>query len=270
MNKMRTGNKSMVFFIAVIFFIVIALFFVENNSSSTPNAGSTIQTINVLIYNGNVVDEDADSNLMGLIDSANSNNLVPGYHFNYNTTTVINSSILESYDVLIMPGDNDYISVENGMTIDTIDPNSIKNFVKKGGGYIGICAGAFAGSNYTQDYYTGWGVAPDVNCIQPNDLEDVINIQVTSAGNKVLDKKGNISVIYDNGPAMTFNRNTTVFAVYGDVIGSDGNTIIPAGNAAVVGDYYGKGRSVLIGPHFEEDPKSPDLMARLIVWAANK
>ncbi len=224
------------------------------------------QTINVLIYNGDNADEYADQTITQILDYANQEGLIPGYRFNYTVSTTINPGSLESMDVLIMPGGDDYISDDN-RTIASIDPDSVLNFVKNGGGYVGICAGAFAGANYTQGFYRGWGVAPHINCLQPY-WEGTTSIMITPAGSRIMGKKGSMNTLYWNGPAMKINGNATVLATY-DGIDSDGKVIISRGNAAIVGDYFGKGRSVLIGTHPEEDPWAPDVLARLIVWSAS-
>jgi hypothetical protein len=39
--------------------------------------------------------------------------------------------------------------------------------------------------------------------------------------------------------------------------------------AAIAGDFYGKGRTVLCGPHPELTPQLPGIVANMIVWAAN-
>lgn len=225
------------------------------------------QTINVLIYNGDYADEYADQTITQVLDYANENGLVPGYRFNYIVSTEVNSASLQSMNVLIMPGGDDYISDDN-RTMASIDPDSVINFVKNGGGYVGICSGAFAGANYTQDFYRGWGVAPHVNCLQPY-WEGTTSIMITPAGNRIMGKNGSMNTLYWNGPIMKINGNATVLATYNGVTDSDGNMVISRGNAAIVGDYYGKGRSVLIGTHLEEDPQAPDVLARLIVWSAS-
>ncbi len=240
------------------------------NFETEGSTGSTTsQTIKVLIYNGDKVAKDSADGIKTALDSSNANNLVPGYYFTYNTSTIIDSTVLASYDVLAMPGGNDYITSYEGTTIDSINADAIKNFVASGKGYLGICAGAFAGANNTANCYNGWGVAPHVNCLQPY-YEGTTSIQITSAGQTILGKAGNVTTLYWNGPAMTVNGNASVLATYvNGITDKNGNIIISKGMAAIVSDYYGNGRSVLIGPHPELEPQSADIIANLIVWAAN-
>ncbi len=231
-------------------------------------AGSDTQTIKVLIYNGTNAAPDSVVGIKSVLDSANTQNLVPGYYFTYSTSPNINTATLNSYNVLAMPGGNDYITDYEGKTIDNIDPTAIKNFVNAGGGYLGICAGAFSGANYTENCYKGWGVAPNINCLQAY-AEKNTDITITNAGKGILGQEGTITTLYWNGPAMTVKGNAFVMATYDGVTNSSGQSVISSGMAAIVGDNYGQGRSALVGPHPELDPKSPSIMAKLFVWVSN-
>jgi hypothetical protein len=52
------------------------------------------------------------------------------------------------------------------------------------------------------------------------------------------------------------------FATYAD------NTLGYKNYGAIVGDPYGKGRTVLSGPHPELTPQNPNILAKLIAWTA--
>lgn len=236
------------------------------NQSTTANtvnyaAGSTdtVITVKVLIYNGNYVASSCVNGIKTSLDSANTNNLVPGYYFSYATSTVINSGTLSGYDVLAMPGGSGgyyYLNSSN------ISGSAIKSFVSNGGGYLGICAGAYSAAYYTQDYYYGWGLAPNITCTHPNHEGD-LTVQITSTGEQILGTSGIVTLAHYNGPAMYASGNAVVFATYAD------NIIKSNGMAAIVGDFYGQGRVVLSGPHPELDPQVPIIIANLVAWAAN-
>lgn len=235
-------------------------------AAGSPGDGST--QIRVLIFTWDKVAKDSVTGIGSVLDYANTNNLAPGYYFTYQTTNTINDATLASYDVLAMPGGEDYITSYEGKTIDGIDPTAIKNFVKNGKGYLGICAGAFAGAYYTKDCYYGWAVAPNVNCLQAYAQKNT-DITITPAGEGILGQKGTITTLYWNGPAMSVSGTAFVMATYDGVNNSSGGVVIPSGKAAIVGDYYGTGRTVLIGPHPEIDPKSQSILTKLIVWVSN-
>ena len=233
---------------------------VKNTTSNSETFNSTTKTIKVLIYDGIYSIADCVTGIETSLEIADAENLVPGYNFTYATSTVINSATLAPYDVLAMPGGTsgaDYLSSSS------ISGTAIKNFVASGKGYLGICAGAYSGSYYVNDLYYAWGVAPDVSCEHP-DQEGLLTVQITSAGQQLFKESGIITMAHYNGPAMYASGGSIVtFATYAD------NILGYKGYGAIIGDYYGKGRSVLVGPHPELDPQYPDIVAKLILWAAN-
>lgn len=245
---------------------------ISNNSTTsvTPNSGVSIidqstnaagatETIKVLIYNGNYASTNCVNGIKRALDYANTNNVIDGVIFTYATSTIINSAILSGYDALAMPGGSggaDYLESSS------ISGSAIRSFVANGGGYIGICAGAYAAAAHTDGWYDGWGVAPHIRCKEVN-YEGGLSLQITSAGQQVLGTSGTKTLAHYNGPAMYVSGNAVVFATY-----ADGNTGYP-GYAAIVGDYYGNGRVVLCGPHPELSPLVPTFVSQLINWAAS-
>lgn len=229
------------------------------DTTSNYAAGSvTPKNIKVLIYSGSYAAFSCVNGTMTSLKSANTKNLAPGYTFTYATSTVINSATLSGYDVLVMPGGS---SGYDYMHSSGISASAIKKFVSSGHGYLGICAGAYSGSYRVIDYYYGWNLANDVTCTHPNH-EGNLKVQITSAGQKVLNNSGTLTMVHYNGPAMYVKGNAVVFATYAD------NIIKSKGMAAIVGDFYGKGRTVLCGPHPELKPQLPGIVANMIVWAA--
>ncbi len=235
-----------------------------SNSGSEIAAGSALAAgsttiINILIYSGTYAASSCVSGLKTALSYANSNNLLNGVQFTYGTSTVINAATLSGYDVLYMPGGSGgwyYLNYGN------IDGTAIKNFVANGGGYLGICAGAYAAVANVDGWYSGWGIAPHVNAKVVN-YEGTTNMQITSAGEDVLGRSGTVSLAHYNGAAMYVTSGAVIFGTY-----ADGKTGYQ-GYADIVGDYYGSGRTVLIGSHPELAPQYPDILANLIAWAAN-
>ncbi|MGZ4857069.1 MAG: BPL-N domain-containing protein, partial [Methanobacteriaceae archaeon] len=153
--------------IAIILFLILAINFVK--LSDNPLTLKEVQAknisvknvteIKVLIFNGDGVMEESVEGIEDALNDSNDHNLTPYYHYNYSTSYVINSKNLSSYDVLIMPGGNATAYLYS----NDIDSGAIKQFVSDGKGYIGICAGAYVASSRVDGYYTGWGIASDVN-----------------------------------------------------------------------------------------------------------
>ncbi len=235
------------------------------HSEGTSTLATTTKNVKVLIYNGEYSIGVCVSGIKTGLDSANAHNLVQGYHFTYATSTIINSARLSGYDVLAMPGgaDGDYY-----VHSSSISGTAIRNFVSSGKGYLGICAGAYSGvkqvvSSYHGNY-NGWAVAPHVKATRPW-VEGDVSLKIEAAGQALFGYGGYIAMAHYNGPAMyAYGGSMVTFASYAD------SRCNSKGLGAIVGDYYGKGRSVIVGPHPELDPKYPDILANLVVWAANK
>ena len=65
--------------------------------------------------------------------------------------SIINSTTLSGYNVLIMPG----VEAIDYFDDDEIDNASIKQLVSEGNGYVGICAGSYAASDYKTGDFQG-------------------------------------------------------------------------------------------------------------------
>jgi len=183
------------------------------------------------------------------------NNKSSSTKFNYSTTVEINSETLKGYDVLIIPGGDASEYIQNS----EIDNSSIKQFVSDGNGYLGICAGAYAATNYVDGYYSGWGLEPDVNAENVN-YEGNLTISTTSFGKQLTSSSSDITIFHENGPALYTNDTSHIISTYAD------NNTGYEGYADMVGEDYGSGRVLLSGSHPELAPENPELLANMILW----
>lgn len=221
-------------------------------------SATSTKTIKVLIYNGKGAGTTYVDGIISVLYAANTKNLVPGYRFSYTTSKTLTSTILSNYDLLAMPG-----GTSGKMYIDSISASVIRNFVSSGHGYLGICAGAYAGSSYVNGLYNAWGVAPNVRCKAATHTGN-LRITMTTLGSQLLSTSGTITLAYSNGPAMyQYGGGTITFATYTD------KTNGYQKYGAIMGDTFGKGRSILIGPHSELTPQNPLLLIKMIIWASN-
>ena len=237
--------------------IVLNLALEQEKLSGNNDVG--VKKVRVLIYNGPETSDNCVGKVEDCLEKSNKKNLTSNVKFVYNTTEIVDNQTLSSYDVLVMPGSvigYDYLDSES------VDGNAIKNFVANGKGYVGICAGAYSGSKYIDGWYSGWGIAPHV-IVKPVLNQENLTVQITPAGKQIFDYGGTQTMPHINGPAMyTSGGDTVTFATYDDHAGDQGY-------AAIIGDYYGQGRTVLSGVHPELEPQHPEMMADLILWAAN-
>lgn len=220
-------------------------------------AGSPTKNIRVLIYSGTGSISSCVNGIKTCLATVNNNNLLPGYTFTYTTSSSITSSTLANYDLLAMPGGS------SGKTyLNSVSQTAVRNFVSSGHGYLGICAGAYSGSKAVYSgstlYYNGWGVAPHVYSKVYNH-EGNLQVSMTTSASQI-GSSGTTTIVHYNGPAF-YGSGFTRFADY-----ASGSY---SGYAAIVGDTYGNGRSVLCGPHPELAPQNSLLLSKLIVWATN-
>jgi glutamine amidotransferase-like uncharacterized protein len=216
------------------------------------------KTINVLVYSGSGTSENCVYQTEKIMNQSNSEKLVYGVKFKYNTSSEINNKTLTGYDVVIMPGSSEgYDYIDNS----DINVTDLKSFVASGKGFIGICAGAYSAAEYTDNWYYGWGLAPDVEN-EPYLETGNVTINITSAGDELINNSGN-TISHINGPAMSaLDSGVITFATYSSDSSYDGYS-------AIVGDFYGNGRTVLSGVHPELTPKHSMMMIDLILWAYN-
>ncbi|WP_424354508.1 BPL-N domain-containing protein [Methanobacterium sp. MBAC-LM] len=246
------------------------------NEQGEVNA-STPVAVNVLIYGGEGVIPGSVDGIKDCLDYVNSENIDLNVYFNYSTIEEINSQTLSGCDILIMPGGLGITYINN----PEINAEDLKNFVKNGNGYVGICAGAYAASKHVDGDYDGWGIAPDINS-KPVDYVGSLTISMTSSGENILSLQNfsnfsgqktrgflstgdSVTMYHWNGPAMykTDGSNDSL-AMYAS------NETGYQNYAAIAADTYGSGRVVLSGPHPELSPTKPEMLASMILWAAKK
>lgn len=243
--------KKLIYGIMILCVLIFILFSYSQITSSSSSTNSS-KVVNVLIYDGTGT---MGTSVEGIEDCLNKlNNESSTKKFNYSTTVEINSETLQGYDVLIIPGGDASEYIQNS----EIDNSSIKQFVSNGKGYLGICAGAYAATNYVDGYYSGWGLEPDVNAENAN-YEGNLTISTTSFGKK-LTSSSDVTMYHQNGPALYTNDTSHIISTYAD------NNTGYEGYADMVGEDYGSGRVILSGSHPELEPENPELLENMILW----
>jgi len=223
------------------------------------NTTNKVSVVKVLIFDGEGSMEESVAGIEACLDESNTENLSSGSYFDYDTASTINSNTLSGYDILIMPGGNSATYISS----TSIDEDAIKQFVSEGNGYLGICAGAYAGSNSVDGLYSGWGLASHVNTVNVV-YDGLVSVSPTSSGSTLLDSS-KTSLHHQNGPVMyTTSSSAISFATYTD------NGTGYQGYSAITGENYGSGRVILSGSHPELDPQDTPLLVQMILWATNQ
>ena len=211
-----------------------------------------MNVIKCLLYNGSHAATDDVSGTLAALNTP---------EFNVKQSPTINADSLNGIDVLLIPGGD---GGETYLECGDFNQTDIQNFIFNGGKGYFVCAGSYDAAKKVIGVknYTGWGVAPTViaNTLTDNEpdgllvkfLEDVLGVN------------GDLTVKHYQGPYFTDPTNTmTIFAVFDD------NQTGHKGAAAIVGEKYGKGYSILSSVHPENSESTYFLVQNLVKLAYN-
>lgn len=176
----------------------------------------------------------------------------------------IKPEILEQFDVLVFPGGS---GSKQAKAIGEQGREHIRQFAKKGGGVVGICAGAYLCSSHYD-----WSLDL-VNAAVFNKTVEVpgkgkksvwfrgpatdVDVEINEKGKQAVGLGGLHSIRYQNGPILSAGDHKSLpkyevlahFRSENGIYEQQKNTMIDA--PAIVFAEYGKGRVIAISPHFE-------------------
>ena len=223
-----------------------------------------------LIYKGlgscSAAEGDAGIHGYGCSEAASDAATAAGFQYKFvgptdlpeNASPAQVSALFSNAKVWIQPGG---VSNEGYSAMTAKLKSEIVNFVFHGGGYVGICAGAFLATDWIY-IFPGLSSLYDYETVRDDLGYGLLN--VTWSGKK--------RVIYFEGGPYFYNLAPTVEVMA---------TFDDSGDAAAVRAPYGSGRVYLSGPHPEApqiwsqedgitdpDGSDLDLAAGMISWAA--
>ena len=184
----------------------------------------------------------------------------------------IRAGALEDFDVLIMPGGSGSAQAND---LGDSGKERVRQFVRTGGGYVGICAGAYLASSHydwslsiinakvwdRSHWARGQG---DVSLL----LSDAARTELVS-GIEVVD------VYYAQGPLLVPDNKPTlpgyqVLATYGSEVAEKGAQVgSMVGTHAIIRSKFGRGRVICFSPHPEVEGGPNELMLSGVRWAAS-
>ena len=198
----------------------------------------------------------------------------------------INTEGLDGFNILYIPGGNMY---QYALDISSTGKANVRSFVSNGGGYIGICGGAYFASRHIRwqgtdfiveslQLFEGMAVG-SVDQIEPYPGFDMCEIAIVDHAHPITSPApASEWILYYWGPALIPDTGVQV-----SILGRYAITNQPA----MVAFSYGKGRVFLIGTHpeIEEDSSRDsvvfgdelddqgsewDLMKRATRWCLKK
>jgi hypothetical protein len=192
-------------------------------------------------------------------------------------------AVLKQIDVLLFPGGS---GSKQGKAIGEERRHHVRQYVRNGGGVIGICGGAYLCSSHYD-----WSLNL-MNASVFNKTVEIpgkgrksmwyrgpatdVDVEITQDGKPALGIHGLHSVNYQNGPILSPGDHPSApaykplayFRTENGIYDPQKNTMI--GAPAVVESQFGKGRVLAISPHFESTPNQTSVVLRSIEYVRKK
>ncbi|WP_339749218.1 BPL-N domain-containing protein [uncultured Rubinisphaera sp.] len=224
-----------------------------------------VQLVRVAIYDHSEEISNGPSNLLRF--------LIPEHGFSAQRVSPeqIQEGCLKEFDVLIMPGGSGSKQSEK---LQESGRAQVKEFVRNGGGYVGICAGSYLASSHYS-----WSLSLINAKVWDREHwargQGTVSLCLTSSGCEVLGSIQNeVDVYYGQGPLLVPDNQSDlpgyeVLASYGSEIAKKGAPVeAMIDTHAVIRSKYGEGRVICFSPHPETKDGPNSLMASGIYWAA--
>lgn len=174
------------------------------------------------------------------------------------------------FDVIVFSGGS---GSKQGAAIGEAGRAKVREFVRNGGGYLGVCAGAYlACANYD------WSLAIlDARTVSPKWRRGraFLDLRVDSAGRELFGTvEQPFKVRYNNGPVIKpMGREdipdySTVATFLTEVAENGTPAGVQTGSPAMALGSFGQGRVFVSSPHPENTPGLENIIPRALLWAA--
>jgi len=189
------------------------------------------------------------------------------------TPAEIRAGRLQAFDLLIMPGGSGSLQSKK---LEETGLANIREFVKTGGGYCGICAGSYlASSDYTWSLHLLNAKVFD-RAHWARGTGDV-TLTFSENGQQLLKHDDDeIVVYYGQGPLLVPDTKEELpayepLAEYATEIAKKGAPSgVMIGTTAIARAPYGSGRVICFSPHPEKREETEHLIQQGVLWAAGR
>jgi hypothetical protein len=184
----------------------------------------------------------------------------------------IRGGALRQFDVVIFPGGS---GSRQARALGKAGRNQVRTFVRDGGGYVGICAGAYlACSGFS------WGLKIlDARTVSGKWRrgKGTVRVELTPRGRETLGgPRGQFNIRYHNGPILKpagtkeLHDYVPLALFRTELAENDSPKGVMIGSPALVAGRYGQGRVLCASPHPEQSDGLNDLVLRAVAWAAGR
>ena len=184
----------------------------------------------------------------------------------------IAAGVLNDFDVVIFSGGSGHKEAD---AIGEQGRDNVREFVRNGGGYVGICAGAYlACSGFS------WGVGViNAKTVSSKWQRGVgpVQIEVTPLGKEITSLPAQKHEIrYANGPIIKPDTREGLaayetLAYFRTELASNGSPVgVMVNSPAIVRGNFGKGRVISSSPHPEQTDGMEGFVEHAVRWVAGK
>lgn len=229
-----------------------------NGGKTVFSAPAKTRPLKVAVY------EDKGSGDGGVYNVSNRLLQIPGTKITTLTAEEVGTIDLKSYDLLVFTGG---LHRTQSTTLGEAGQNAVREYVKGGGRYLGVCAGAYLAM-------TGPKRLGMVNAkpIFPKRGKGYVDVQLSETGVKSIENvPDTFKVRYSNGPVAepAGDKNLppyTVIAYFrSDTKLENAASGKMIGAPAIIMADYGKGRVLTVSPHPENSPGLQNLIPRAVL-----
>ncbi len=197
---------------------------------------------------------------------------LPGAKVTPLTPAEVGTRDLAEFDIIVFAGGG---GSSQAKAIGEAGRKNVRAFVERGGGYLGICAGAYLAC---AGFEWGLGIL-DAKTVSPKWQRGrgMMQIELTDEGRTLFGAVNRpFTIRYNNGPIITpLGREGLlpyrVAALFRSEIANNGT---PAGvmvnSPAAVFSTFGKGRVMAISPHSEDTVGLENFVPRALAWLGEK
>jgi predicted deacylase len=241
---------------------IVATAAVPKSTGLRAPAGAKIR---IALYKGPGTGGDGPKNLMKRFDRA------PETTITEVSPDDIRSGVLTNYSVVIFAGGSGSKEAE---AIGETGRSNVVNFVANGGGYVGICAGAYlATSGYPWSLHI-----LNVRTVSSKWQRGrgAVKLEITDGGQKILEAGDkNTECLYHNGPIVKEANEPSLppyepLAYFRSEFASNGS---PAGvmvnSPALIAASYKKGRVIFCSPHPEQTKGLEEIIPHAVTWSSS-
>lgn len=193
----------------------------------------------------------------------------------------LRSGLLKSFEVVLFPGGS---GGKQGRAIGPDGREAVRDFVNKGGGIVGVCAGAYLCSTHYD-----WSLHVINTAIFNKTFEipgvgrksmwyrggpQQVQMELEDSAESILGRTGAVQVRYQNGPIMSAGTASdlpdyTPLAWFrSEVVRYEPQKGTMINTPAIVCADFGKGRVLCISPHPEATPGLESIITSGIRWVA--